>query len=318
MLICIANDLITSDKSMKTSILQNIFRVILGLLMVLAGIGHLTFQRQEFLAQVPRWLPSDPAFMDFIVLSSGIVEILLGLGMVLLTKHKVKIGLLLALFYVLIFPGNISQYTNGIDAFGLDTDQKRLIRLFFQPVLILWALWSTGALAYLIRGRKEQKEAKSQSFYDFGATDIRGQAVKMDAFRGKTVIVVNTASKCGLTPQYEGLEALHNKYKDKGLVILGFPCNQFANQETGTSEEIEAFCQVNYGVNFPIFSKIDVNGEKAHPLFRFLKARLGGYFGSQVKWNFTKFVIDKKGMPVKRFSPLTKPESMEAFIQKLL
>lgn len=141
---------------MKTSRTQNIFRVILGLMMVLPGVGHLTFQRKEFLAQVPSWLPDNPAFLDFVVVASGIMEILLGLAMIFLVKHKVKVGIALALFYVLVFPGNISQYTNGIDAFGLDTDRKRLIRLFFQPVLILWALWSTGALAFLrrkIKGR---------------------------------------------------------------------------------------------------------------------------------------------------------------------
>ncbi len=136
---------------MKTSLIQNIFRVLLGAFMTLAGIGHLSFQREEFLAQVPRWLPDSTAFMDFVVVSSGVVEILLGLSMIFLVKHKVKVGIVLAIFYVLIFPGNISQYTNGIDAFGLDTDLKRLIRLFFQPVLILWALWSTGALKLLTR-----------------------------------------------------------------------------------------------------------------------------------------------------------------------
>lgn len=134
----------------ETNWIQTIFRIILGAFMALAGIGHLTFQREEFLAQVPRWLPSDPALMDFVVVSSGIVEISLGLAMVFLTKYRVKVGIILAIFYVLIFPGNISQYTNRIDAFGLDTDQKRLIRLFFQPVLILWALWSTGAWKYLL------------------------------------------------------------------------------------------------------------------------------------------------------------------------
>ncbi|WP_318309750.1 DoxX family protein [Flagellimonas crocea] len=139
---------------MKTSTTQNVFRVILGLLMIVAGIGHLTFQREEFQAQVPRWLPTSEGFMDFVVVASGVVEILLGLAMVLLVKYKVKVGIVLAIFYVLIFPGNISQYTNGIDAFGLDTDLKRFVRLFFQPVLILWALWSTGALAYLINRRK--------------------------------------------------------------------------------------------------------------------------------------------------------------------
>lgn len=117
--------------------------------MTLAGIGHLTFQRQEFVAQVPTWLPDNPAFIDFVVLSSGVVEIALGLSMIFLVKHRIKIGIALAVFYVLVFPGNISQYINGINAFGLDTDQKRFIRLLFQPVLIFWALWSTGALHYL-------------------------------------------------------------------------------------------------------------------------------------------------------------------------
>ncbi|HBU78437.1 MAG TPA: hypothetical protein DEF18_10065 [Muricauda sp.] len=139
---------------MKTSTTQNVFRIILGLLMIVAGIGHLTFQREEFQAQVPRWLPTSEGFMDFVVVASGLVEILLGLAMVLLVKYKVKVGIVLAIFYVLIFPGNISQYTNGIDAFGLDTDLKRFVRLFFQPVLILWALWSTGALKHLMNKQK--------------------------------------------------------------------------------------------------------------------------------------------------------------------
>lgn len=139
---------------MKTSLLQDIFRIILGAFMILAGVGHLTFQRQEFVAQVPMWLPRDPAFVDFVVVSSGIVEIALGLGMIFITKYRIQMGIALALFYVLVFPGNISQYNNGISAFGLDTDQKRFIRLLFQPVLILWALWSTNALKYLITRNK--------------------------------------------------------------------------------------------------------------------------------------------------------------------
>lgn len=134
---------------MKTNILQNLFRYLLGAAMTLAGIGHLSFQREEFQAQVPRWLPSDPGFMDFVVLSSGIVEISFGLIMLFWAKQKHKVGIALAIFFVLIFPGNISQYTNDISAFGLDTEEKRLIRLFFQPVLILWALWSTAAISYL-------------------------------------------------------------------------------------------------------------------------------------------------------------------------
>ncbi len=141
---------------MKPSFLQNALRILLGTFMVLAGIGHLTFLRTEFLAQVPRWLPDNSTFMDFVVLSSGVAEITLGLTMIFFVKHKIKVGFALAIFYVLIFPGNISQYTNGIDAFGLDTDQKRFIRLFFQPVLILWALWSTGALTTIFNKKKEK------------------------------------------------------------------------------------------------------------------------------------------------------------------
>jgi uncharacterized membrane protein len=139
----------------QTTGIQNIFRVLLGAFMTIAGIGHMTFQREEFLAQVPRWLPTDPGFMDFVVISSGVVEVALGLSMIFLTKYKMKVGIILAIFYVLIFPGNISQYTNGIDAFGLDTDQKRLIRLFFQPVLVLWALWATGASKLIINKLKK-------------------------------------------------------------------------------------------------------------------------------------------------------------------
>ena len=158
-----------------------------------------------------------------------------------------------------------------------------------------------------------------KTFYDFEANNIKGQTVSMKAYEGKTVVVVNTASKCGFTPQYEGLEALYQKYKNQGLVILGFPCNQFGKQESGSSDEIEEFCQINYGVTFPLFEKIEVNGKNEHPIFKFLKEKQsGGIFGSKIKWNFTKFIINSKGVPVKRFSPTTKPEKMEKTIIKLL
>lgn len=157
------------------------------------------------------------------------------------------------------------------------------------------------------------------TFYNFEATNINGETISMKAFQGKTVVVVNTASKCGFTPQYEGLEALYQKYKNQGLVILGFPCNQFGKQESGSSDEIEEFCQINYGVTFPLFEKIEVNGKDAHPIFKFLKSKqTGGIFGSRIKWNFTKFIVNNKGVPVKRFSPTTKPEKMEKTIIKLL
>ncbi|MCV6636478.1 glutathione peroxidase [Candidatus Albibeggiatoa sp. nov. NOAA] len=157
-----------------------------------------------------------------------------------------------------------------------------------------------------------------KTFYDFEAQKLNGESTSMQTFTGKTVVVVNTASKCGLTPQYEGLEKLYQKHKDNGLVILGFPCNQFASQEKGNSDEIQEFCQLNYGVSFPMFEKIDVNGDNAHPLFKYLKSKLGGILGSKIKWNFTKFVIDKNGTPVKRFSPTTTPEKMEKYIEKIL
>ena len=158
-----------------------------------------------------------------------------------------------------------------------------------------------------------------KTFYDFEAININGETVSMQAYQGKTIVVVNTASKCGFTPQYVGLEALYQKYKHQGLVVLGFPCNQFANQESGSSSEIEEFCQINYGVTFPLFEKIDVNGKDAHPIFKFLKSSVSnGIFGSVIKWNFTKFIINSQGVPVKRFSPTTKPEKMEKTIIKLL
>lgn len=162
-------------------------------------------------------------------------------------------------------------------------------------------------------GQNEVKDGK-ESFYDFKAISIEGEEVSMSDFKGKVVIVVNTASKCGFTPQFEGLEALYKKYKDKGLVILGFPCNQFANQEPGDEQQIINGCMLNYGVTFPMFSKINVNGDDAHPLFKFLKKEASGTLGDAIKWNFTKFVINKEGKVIKRFSTQTKPEDMEDFI----
>jgi len=156
------------------------------------------------------------------------------------------------------------------------------------------------------------------NFHDFKATTLQGKEVNMNDYLGKVVLVVNTASKCGLTPQYEGLEKLNKEYKDKGLVILGFPCNQFAGQEPGTEKEISEGCLINYGVSFPMFSKIEVNGKDAHPIYKYLKKELGGTFGSSIKWNFTKFLVDKNGVPAKRFSPTTKPEKLRKDIEKLL
>jgi len=157
-----------------------------------------------------------------------------------------------------------------------------------------------------------------QKFYELNANSLQGKEVSMEEYKGKVVVVVNTASKCGFTPQYEGLEKLYKDYKDKGLVILGFPCNQFGNQEPGSEKDIAEGCLLNYGVSFPMFSKVFVNGENTHPVFSYLKNELKGTFGNNVKWNFTKFVIDRNGKPIKRFAPITKPESMKDTIEQLL
>ena len=140
----------------------------------------------------------------------------------------------------------------------------------------------------------------------------------MSDFKGKTVLVVNTAPRCGLTPQFDGLEALHQKYKDKGLVILGFPCNQFLSQSPESNEEVVEACRINHGVTFPLTEKIDVNGADAHPIFVFLKKELGGMLGSTIKWNFTKFLVNKEGQVVKRFPPTTEPSKLVPVIEKLL
>ncbi len=156
------------------------------------------------------------------------------------------------------------------------------------------------------------------NIYNFSARTLQGKEINMKDFEGKTILIVNTASKCGLTPQYEGLEALYQKYKEKGLVILGFPCNQFANQEPGSDSSLTENCLINYGVTFPMFAKVDVNGEAAHPLFKYLKKELPGFFGGKIKWNFTKFLIDADGKPLKRFAPISKPEKIDKYLQKIL
>jgi glutathione peroxidase len=155
-------------------------------------------------------------------------------------------------------------------------------------------------------------------FYDYSAIKMNGQEVKMESYKGKVVLVVNTASKCGLTPQYEELEALNKEYKSKGLEILGFPCNQFAEQEKGTNKEISEFCLINYGVTFTMFEKIDVNGANAHPLFQYLRNEAKGLFGNKIKWNFTKFLIDKNGNVIKRYAPTVKPLKIKDDIERLL
>jgi glutathione peroxidase len=156
-------------------------------------------------------------------------------------------------------------------------------------------------------------------FYDFNAKNIRGEAVSMSTYKNNVVLVVNVASKCGYTPQYEGLEKLYKKYHAQGLEILGFPCNQFRGQEPGTAAEIQNFCKVNFGVTFPLFAKIDVNGENVAPLYAYLKKQAPGILGTEgIKWNFTKFLIDRNGNIITRYGSSTKPAEIAKDIEKLL
>mgnify|MGYP001276616596 CR=1 FL=1 len=166
---------------------------------------------------------------------------------------------------------------------------------------------------------KPSKKVANMKLYEIPVKTINGEETTLAPFKGKTMVFVNLASKCGFTPQYEGLEKIYQEYKDQGLVVLGFPCNQFGGQEPGTEEEIQEFCKVNYGVSFPLFAKIEVNGDDAHPIYKYLKSEMSGIFGTEaVKWNFTKFVVDKDGKPFKRFSPQTSPEEMMKEVQKIL
>lgn len=157
------------------------------------------------------------------------------------------------------------------------------------------------------------------TIYEFSAATLQGAEMRLTEFSGQVVLVVNTASKCGFTPQYEGLEALYRKYKSKGFAVAGFPCNQFGGQEPGDASEIAQFCSRTYDVTFPMFAKIDVNGPRTHPLFAFLKGEEPGVLGTEaIKWNFTKFLVDRKGAVVARFAPTTTPKELEANIEKLL
>ncbi len=155
-------------------------------------------------------------------------------------------------------------------------------------------------------------------FYDYRVKNISGEDVSMSDYKGKVVLIVNTASKCGFTKQYEGLEELYEKYKDQGFVILGFPCNQFGAQEPGGNEEIKNFCTSTFSVTFPMMSKIDVNGDDADPLYKFLKKGKGGILGDEIKWNFTKFLIDREGNVVDRFASQKTPKALEKEVEKLL
>jgi glutathione peroxidase len=156
------------------------------------------------------------------------------------------------------------------------------------------------------------------SIFALSFTDNHGAAIPIGAYAGRPILVVNTASRCGFTPQYAGLQALHERYRDRGLIVLGFPCDQFAHQEPGDDATIDEFCRANYGVTFPLSTKVDVNGKRTHPVFAFLKARAGGRLGAAIKWNFTKFLIAPDGTTVKRYSSSTEPAAISADIEALL
>ena len=159
----------------------------------------------------------------------------------------------------------------------------------------------------------------SSTVYDFSATSIEGQPIEMSTYRDKVLLIVNTASQCGFTSQYQGLQALHDKYASKGFAVLGFPCNQFGQQEPGSASAIQSFCETKFGVSFPLFQKIDVNGANAHPLYQYLEKAAPGIFGTEgIKWNFTKFLVDGSGKVINRYGSTTEPKDIERDIEALL
>lgn len=157
-----------------------------------------------------------------------------------------------------------------------------------------------------------------KDFYNYDVINHKGETVSLEDYKGKVVLVVNTASKCGFTPQYAGLQELHEQFHERGLEILAFPCNQFGQQESGSNEEIQSFCQFNFGLTFPVFGKLEVNGKNEHPLYTYLKSEKKGLVGRNIKWNFTKFIVDRQGNVVKRYAPTVKPLKMVSDIEKLI
>jgi glutathione peroxidase len=184
----------------------------------------------------------------------------------------------------------------------------------FSFIYIVFLIGGTTMFLF----NKTVSAENSASIYDFSANTIDGKKKSLSDYKGKVLLIVNTASKCGFTPQFEGLEALYKKYKDQGFEILGFPSNQFAHQDPGTNAEIGQFCTLTYGVSFQMFEKIDVNGPEAHPLYKYLVTRQKTIFGESIKWNFTKFLVDREGNVVDRFAPQTSPESIDKDIANLL
>ena len=176
-----------------------------------------------------------------------------------------------------------------------------------------------GVLLFGFSANAQNQNKGMATIYDFKALNNKGEEVDFADYQGKVLLIVNTASKCGFTPQYDGLEALWKKYKDQGLVVIGFPCDQFAHQEPGTDEEIAEFCRLNHGVTFPLMKKIEVNGEGAHPIYKYLKSETKGFLGSgAIKWNFSKFLISRDGKKIERYAPTVKPEALDAKVAAML
>jgi len=186
-------------------------------------------------------------------------------------------------------------------------------------VLVIGVLSYTPLENALAESSGDPEEDLAQSIYEYSAYLIDGEEISLDRFRGNILLIVNTASKCGYTDQFIGLEQIYNKYKNNNLIVLGFPCNQFGSQEPGTDEEIMNYCQTNFHITFPIFTKVEVNGRKAHPLFKYLKKNAPGLLGSRsIKWNFTKFLVDQNGKVIKRFPSQVPPESISGDIEELI
>ncbi len=184
-----------------------------------------------------------------------------------------------------------------------------------KAILVIFIL---GVATFIYSETNADKGDMQKSIYDYKVKTISGDEKSLADYKGKVLLIVNTASKCGFTPQYKGLQELYSKYSSQGLEILGFPCNQFGEQEPGSSDEIKEFCELNYSVTFPIFEKIDVNGDNAHDLYKYLKSEKSGLITDDIKWNFTKFLVDKNGKPIERYGSVTTPESIETDIIKLL
>jgi glutathione peroxidase len=189
------------------------------------------------------------------------------------------------------------------------------VRCQLNASLLLLMLCSLSSVSCTAQS---EQLGSGQTIYAFSVQTIDGAEKSLAEYRGSVVLIVNVASKCGFTPQYKGLQELYDKYKNRGFVVLGFPCNQFLSQEPGTNDEIKHFCSINYGVTFPMFDKIDVNGGTAHPLYKYLTSAKGGFITDSIKWNFTKFLVDRKDAVVKRYPPQTAPKDIEDDIKQYL